>query len=383
MPTIRAVTPTDHPQLAAFLASQYGDAGNSLLAAHLNNPRLLPGMLQIAETDGQIRACALARPMRTQLASAILECAMLTVVPADLRDELLESLLAGCLVALADVGATVIFAQGAAQIYVEFGLATYRYQIDISLPTASAGRHGVSNRPMRHLRPATVDDHDDIAALYAASYRTISYSEVRSPADWRSWPIVGAALVCEDARGRVVGYVLIHDDSVVEAGAADAGAARALIAVLTDATSAAPGWHLPIAHIVTQAALHIGGEVHIRASQPHESVSLAGVLDVVGAFTQLLPVFAQRLAGSRYERWSGMLGIALQHEQVTLAFADGQATVLPGSNASNLWLRRVSLGGLAQLLLGYRSCADLRATGELDYADTALGLLDVLFPIMG
>jgi hypothetical protein len=72
----------------------------------------------------------------------------------------------------------------------------------------------------------------------------------------------------------------------------------------------------------------------------------------------------------------------MHHEQIVLVFTNGQAMLLSGTNASDVWLRRVSLGGLAQLLLGYRSCADLRATRDLACDDTALGLLDVLFPIM-
>ena len=37
---------------------------------------------------------------------------------------------------------------------------------------------------------------------------------------------------------------------------------------------------------------------------------------------------------------------------------------------------------LAQLLLAYRAAADLRATGGLACDDTALGLIDALFPAL-
>jgi hypothetical protein len=40
-----------------------------------------------------------------------------------------------------------------------------------------------------------------------------------------------------------------------------------------------------------------------------------------------------------------------------------------------------ALGALAQLLLGYRSAADLRATGGIACEPTAFGLLDALFPV--
>jgi hypothetical protein len=343
-----------------------------VLASHLANPRLLPGMLQIAETDGAIQGCVLVRPSRIQIDGAILECGIMTVAPANLDPDLLEPLLAGCLAALVDTGATLVFVEGLAHSLAQFGLATYRYHTELSLPTILP-----TLRP--YLRPVTAADHDDIAALYDATYRLLPYSELRSPADWRSWPMIGTAFACEDGRGWVIGYLLLSDQRVIEAGAADAGAARMLIAALAGAAS----WlHLPMAHPITQAALHMGGELHIRASQPQEHAPLAGVLDLAGIFAQLLPVCERRLAGSRYDRWSGTLGIAMHHEQIVLVFTNGQAMLLSGTNASDVWLRRVSLGGLAQLLLGYRSCADLRATRDLACDDTALGLLDVLFPIM-
>jgi hypothetical protein len=72
----------------------------------------------------------------------------------------------------------------------------------------------------------------------------------------------------------------------------------------------------------------------------------------------------------------------LETERITLAFAEGRATVIDGSRPADLRLRQITLPALAQLCLGYRVAADLRATGGLACDDSALGLLDVLFPAL-
>ena len=94
------------------------------------------------------------------------------------------------------------------------------------------------------------------------------------------------------------------------------------------------------------------------------------------------PEFDRRLAGSRYAGWTGDLRIEIDTERITLALADGRASVIDGSRPADVRLRRVELAALAQLCLGHRSAADLRATGGLDADDSALGLVDALFPVI-
>jgi len=54
--------------------------------------------------------------------------------------------------------------------------------------------------------------------------------------------------------------------------------------------------------------------------------------------------------------------------------------VIDGARPADVRLRNVTLPALAQLCLGYRPAADLRATGGLACDDSALGLIDALFP---
>jgi len=57
-------------------------------------------------------------------------------------------------------------------------------------------------------------------------------------------------------------------------------------------------------------------------------------------------------------------------------------TVAAGAGPADLLVGGLGLAAAAQLLLGYRAAADLRATGELRCADVDLGLIDALFPVV-
>lgn len=373
--SIRVMNETDQQQLNALLTDHLGEAGQSLLESHLLNPRHLPGMIQVIEQHNRLIACALVRPIRIQIGAALLECAVLTVAPADLEATMLEPLLVACFPALGDSDTTLLITQGASRSLAPLGFAAYRHQTRTVLPQLSPAG-GIA------LRPATSADAADIAALYDATYRSLPYAERRSPADWQSWRLGGLVYVHADRLGRVLGYVQLLGKWVTEAGAADAGVARLLLAALTNELRL-QGLAIPVAHPLTQVALQVGAHLSMQTAAPQQAAALAGILDLAGMLTQLLPELEQRLASSRYRGWSGTIGIALEHGPAALQFTRGAATVVHEPTASDVWLRQVSLAGLVQLLLGYRSAADLRATYELACEDTALGLLDALFPLIG
>ncbi|MEP7190970.1 MAG: sterol carrier protein domain-containing protein, partial [Roseiflexaceae bacterium] len=129
-----------------------------------------------------------------------------------------------------------------------------------------------------------------------------------------------------------------------------------------------------------QAALQLWSRISLTASKSSKHTPLAGVVDLPLLLAALVPEFERRLARSRYAGWSGNLRLEIDTERITLAFADGGATVIDGSRPADLRLRQITLPALAQLCLGYRVAADLRATGGLACDDSALGLLDALFP---
>jgi hypothetical protein len=246
------------------------------------------------------------------------------------------------------------------------------------------------------LRPALDTDLDDIAALYEACYSALPLTELRAAPDWRHW-LAGdrAVWALDDSRRRLIAYAAMEGDAaegqpgaldVHEAAAADAGAARALcLALLGHAhRQGYRQMHMRLSpwHVVAQAALQLSGGIELSAPEPSDRTPLAGVVDLPLLLEALAPELERRLARSRYAGWSGNLRVELETERITLALAEGRVEVIDGSRPADLRLRQLTLPALAQLCLGYRAAADLRATGGLACDDSALGLLDALFPVV-
>jgi hypothetical protein len=308
--------------------------------------------------------------MRLRIGVATLECATLTIAPAELDAEQVADLVGATLPALLASGLVLLLTTGQLGQYQPLGMAPYRLQSSAAVPTnTGVVRSG--------LRLATNADRVDLQALHAAYPAYLR--EDRSIAEWRVWPRAETLWVLEDGRGRVAGYACIEVGQVIEAVAADAGVARLLLAGLAQQHAQAT-LALSPNHPVMQAAIQLGAQLIVQRDQ-RDLLPLAGVLDLAGILTQIAPELIRRLADSRYAGWSGNLSIELIDQRVVLGFRAGQPVILAHDAPADLRLRRVTLPGLAQLLLGYRGAADLRATGELQCDDTALGLFDTLFPI--
>jgi len=376
--------PDDAERLRAYAAAQ---ALEQALERHLGQPRYRPALKRIAEQDGALAALALIGHRRLRLGAALFEVGAIEAL--HMRDggdaELFEALLGDCMGALMDQGLPIVTLQGASAEYAPLGFAAYRFDSAVELGAGTAGAGAA-------LRAAVAGDLDDLAALYQASYQGLALADERAAPDWRVWLGQHAALALEDARGRVVAYAALAADqgadllAIGEAAAADAGAARQLCAALLDRARAQSLARLRLKlapwHPVAQAALHLGGTAQLRAPAEVEVAPLAGVVDLMGALEALIPEFERRLARSRYAGWDGNLRLDLATERFTLAFEQGRATVIDGQRPADLRLRQIELPALAQLCLGYRAAADLRASGGLDCDDSALGLIDALFPVV-
>jgi hypothetical protein len=399
-PTFRAADmPADLERLRSFLAQQ-GQPAPRDLDRHLARPRYRPALTRIAERDGAIVGLALLAHRRLKQGAATLEIGTITHLYTPDDGEDFTALLGDCLGALLAEGMPLATIQGDMASYGAFGFAPYTFSATVELNLD--GLRQDENR----LRPASEADLDDLAALYVSSYHNQSLAEARVLPDWRAWLAEGhSVLALEDGRGRVIGYAALTTNDqrpttdvsplvvgrwslvVAEAAAADAGAARSLVVALA-AHARTHGLQrltlsLAPAHIIAQAALHLGGTARIDATaEQARGVSLAGVVDLPGMLKTLAPEFERRLAASRYAGWSGNLRVEIETERITLAFDQGRASVIDGSRPADVRLRQIALPGLAQLCLGYRAAADLRATGGLACDDSALGLIDALFPVV-
>ncbi len=374
--------PGDLDRLRRYAAAQ---GLERTLERHLAQARYRPALTRIAEQDGALAGCALLGHRRLRLGAALFEVGAIEAL--DVRDsgdaDLFEALLGDCLGALIDQGLPIVTLYGSNAQYAPFGFAVYRFLAAVELRAGAAGT-GIA------LRAAGAGDLDDLAALYQASYRGLALTDERAAPDWRAWLDQHTPLALEDARGRLVAYAALAADqtgdllAIDEAAAADAGAARQLCAALLARvrSQGRAGLVLKLApwHPTAQAALHLGGTAQLRAPADAEPAPLAGVVDLMGALEALAPEFERRLGHSRYAGWSGSLRLELATERFTLAFDQGRATVIDGQRPADLRLRQIELPALAQLCLGFRATADLRATGGLACDDAALGLIDALFP---
>jgi len=380
-----ADTPDDLARLRAFVAAR-GATALSVLERHLARPRYRPALTRIAERAGQIAGYALIGHERLRLGAATLEVgriAALALTPAEHEPNEFTALLGDCLGVLVEEGLPLATLHGPAGDFGPFGFAEYRFN-------SVAKCWNLDREGHDSLRPVVEADLDDLAALYATSYGQLPLTEIRAAPDWRHW-LAGdqAAWGLEDARGRLVAYAAISEQStatldIPEAAAADAGAARSLCTALLGRSQkqgcAQIRLRLSPWHVVTQAALQLWSQLSLTASKPDNRTPLAGVVDLPLLLEALVPEFDRRLAQSRYAGWSGNLRMEIETERITLAFAEGRATVIDGSRPADLRLRQITLPALAQLCLGYRVAADLRATSGLACDDSALGLLDALFP---
>ncbi len=386
-----ADTPADIARLRAFVAT-CGAAALNVLERHLARPRPRPAFTRIAKRAGQIAGYALIGHQRLRLGTATLEAgriAALELTPAEHDPSEFAALLGDCLRVLVEEGLPLATLHGSVADYASFGFAEYRFKSVAKCWNLDRVRYDM-------LRPVLEEDLDDLAALYEANYSQLPLTEIRAAPDWRYW-LAGdrAAWGLEDARGRLVAYATMNsrtvEDSratldVQEAAAADAGAARTLCMALLghSQNQDCEQIHMRLSpwHLVAQAALQLWSHISLTASKPSNRTPLAGVVDLPLLLEALVPEFERRLARSRYAGWSGNLRMEIETERITLAFAEGRATVIDGSRPADLRLRQITLPALAQLCLGYRVAADLRATGGLACDDSTLGLLDALFPAL-
>jgi hypothetical protein len=384
--------PKDLARLRAFVAARGADA-LSALDQHLARPRYRPAFTRIAERAGQIAGYALIGHQRLRLGAATLEAGRIAALDAGLAHDdssAFAALLGDCLRVLVEEQLPLVLVWGPTETYAPFGFAPYCLNAAAHLTSRID-----SSEIAPQLRRPTEDDIDDLAALHEATYHALPLTQIYALPDWRFRLAGGEPLLAiDDSRGRMIAYCAIAREQgfvkVAEAAAADAGAARALCCALQAYMQAEgqPGLPMTLSpwHIVAQAALQLSG--HVRLTAPSDGVdrqgyaAMAGIVDLPLLLEALAPEFERRLARSRYAGWSGNLRLEIETERITLAFEEGRATVIDGSRPADLRLRQISLPALAQICLGYRVAADLRATGGLACDDSALGLLDTLFPAL-
>ncbi|NOK72078.1 MAG: hypothetical protein GFH24_608290n376 [Chloroflexi bacterium AL-N5] len=382
-------------RLTLFVAAEQGEQAATTLDHHVKRPRYQPGFTCGLEQDGALIGYVLLRHVRWRFGAAILDVGMIEALYLDTThhsQHLLETLLYELFRVCYDNAFALVGLQGHHASFTPFGFAPYRFQVLTQI--------AVDERPelqsTHRLQSYSTDRMDECAALYEANYRTSALTDLRVAADWRMWGDTTPHIhILEDAQGRTLAYAVQHQGMpsnelrIVEAAAADVGVASSLIDHLQRYAYANNATHiglaLPSYHPVIQAMLQCGGTSHIRTQTTRDNltnglVDLAGVIDLPMILSALQPDLERRLASSHYATWSGSIQFVLARQQITLTIANGHTVVEEGLAPAQIWVHIHSLETAAQLLLGYRTSADLRAHGTLQCTDTALGLLDILFP---
>jgi hypothetical protein len=342
-------------------------------AAQRAHPRYQPGYTLAALAGGQLLGAAHITHERRRIGAAVLDVATVRI-PGELtlHPALLEPVVAAA--AAAELAWLQIDLPVTADPLP--GLAICRLKSRLQL-AFHVGRAPV-------LRPAAHADVADLTALGAALAAAAPLSYERTAADWR-WLVttLGDAIqVLEDERGRLAGYAVCGPDpGFSEAYAADAGVGRALLDALS-AQGRNEG-RLDPGHPLTHTALVHGGRSELSVPGQGHIAPHWGVIDLTAALTDLAPELGVRVRRSRYAGWQGRVQVEVGGRRVGLRLT-GEAVEVEQQpvRAPDVAVQRIALSAVPQLLLGYRTVADLRASGALQCAESDFGLLDGLFPVI-
>ncbi len=338
----------------------------ALLAHRQRHPRYQPALHLFATTDRGDQAIGLVTHTRWQRQLAQFEVGEVELFGSTHFD-VTETLLAA-----------------AAETAVAAGIAWLR----CALPLSIAGQWGMipatlHSRITWHggdgtLIPATLTDVADLVALDQHAPTPRCVTPLRYEPDWR-WQIVDQPpLVVHDQLGRVVGYVLLRDEHVIEGRAVDAGAARDLLGRLPHSTHEL--WLTPD-HPLAQAALELGATLRLHLPPADSILPVWIVIDPLAALRAHQAALRVRIAASRYADWYGSVALSGKWGATRIECRAGTVHISVGTGIADIDVWQLSNSGLSALLLGRRSVSDLRATNELRCADHGLEVVETLFPV--
>lgn len=359
-------TPADAARLGGLLDP-------ARFAAHRLRPRYQPGYTFAALAGERLLGTAYLAHERRRIGAAVLNVAHVTL-QADAA--LQQRLIAQAVSVAAEAGLPWLQVVRPAPAEPLPGLAVcgLQYRLDLAALTGASAR----------LRPATPDDIADLVALNAALAATVPLAHERTAADWR-WLTTtqGETLfVLEDERARIAGYgITCAPDTFREAYAADAAVGRVLLKALAEQGHRIG--RLGPSHPLTHGALVHGGQLDAQAAAPSGQIVEWGVIDMAEALRELAAELGRRIGRSRYAGWQGRVALETGGRRVELACAMDSVQVEPHPRAMpDVAVQRIALEALPQVLLGYRTVADLRASRMLQCAESDFGLIDSLLPLL-
>ncbi len=239
--------------------------------------------------------------------------------------------------------------------------------------------------PVRAMRRA---DGPDVARIYARCNARRTGTTLR-PKDWpyfeRSshFKKPGRATLVLDERGRTIGYAtyasLDERFQVSEVGARDPSAFETLTAVLGQQARRRKvdevEFHLPLDDPFGEFCARYGCRWNVV--YPRNRSSMGRILHLTPLMKALQPELSRRLRTSPMA-WDGTLNLDTDIGAVGLKVTN-QAVALAPPHRRAVRVR-LSEMALTQLVMGYRSAADLALDPDVAVPARALPILDALFP---
>jgi len=193
----------------------------------------------------------------------------------------------------------------------------------------------------------------------------------------------GRAILACDRRGRTAGYAAYRASderfSVHEICARDPHACSALALALgrraLRARIESVGFHLPPGHPFAAFAVRLGCQW--RISYPRNGGGM-GRLIPSPLLEKLAPELSRRLQAARC-RWEGAIELGTEFGAVTLVLKAGALEVSrsPSPRPARVYIPQSSL---AQLVMGYRSAAEIASAPQTHMPRAILSVVDALFP---
>jgi hypothetical protein len=363
----------EYADLWAWIETQHDAAEVALFQAHLHHPRFRPDYVRVLGHANAIDLLLLIRHTTHALGTVRLELADLTIIPAQVHTDLArwaEAILAEVLPILAEAEIGLLRIMAPPAEFSDFGMVPLGRECLTTPPDPRAARAA----PPSMWEATSID----LAALLIERRDPALRDDLNALGlDPLSLP-AGTIQIWRDQHGVIQAYTRQQRQALIEAGVLDAGVALTLLEQLPPSCQLA----LPISHPLTRAALFSGWQCQLKAYPATAVAPLYGIVDVQQILIQLAPLLTQRLHASRYATWQGVIRFELAHSWLGVQITRGGVLAVPGNSAADIRLRRVTLTGLTELLLGQHPAALLRATGQLHCDDIALGLLDTLFPTL-
>ena len=268
---------------------------------------------------------------------------------------------------------------GISDFYHRWGYATIcpEYEIRIELDGLDIDVEAV---PLEEVRPT---DWDGIARLYNAAYAALDGSVVRPESTWQGpklgsgWDRTPRPVVCRNPHGQPVAYAVVDNEltdgclGVSDAAASNDAAAEALVGGLAEIAKSHGATGL-LARLHPETGLgplltQYGGAAVV--TRPDNAGYMARIVDLDAAIKKRAPALIARAAACDLP----------VPKTLHVKTDNGDGCLALGGPAPRAELAIDRLG-LVQLLFGYKTIEELRATRQVDGRGVSDDVLAVLFP---